>query len=240
MLTRVRYFGRGHPAWYQVNVLAVRDSRSVPLLGLSAGGVSLVALASIGGLVFTLVQGWPLWAVGMAVVLPWLPVFLRDLAWIYQRYGWLSLFYAAVVTQGGHCLEHVAQMIQIHVLGLDGANARGIFGVLDIEVVHFLWNSWVIVAVGLLVTRFPDNPWLWLTAVLAGWHEIEHAWIFSVYLTTGVSGTPGLLSQGGALLGGLPISRPDLHFLYNVIESIPLVVAFVRQVPRPTPRPSPV
>jgi hypothetical protein len=216
-------------------VIAIADvRRTPPLWGLSVGGISLVLLASVGGLVFTTLQGWSLWTVGTAVILPWVPVFVRDLAWVYKRYGWLALFYALVVTQGGHCLEHLVQMVQIHVLGLTGPNARGVFGVLDIEVVHFVWNNWVMLAVGLLLWRFPGNRALRWTAVLAGWHSIEHAYIFWVYLSTGLSGTPGLLSQGGALLGGLPLSRADVHCMYNLIESVPLFVAFFDQVRRTT------
>jgi hypothetical protein len=49
-------------------------------------------------------------------------------------------------------------------------------------------------------------------------------------LQTGVAGLPGLLAQGGAVVGGLPISRPDLHFLYNLIETVPLVLGFFQQV----------
>jgi hypothetical protein len=45
-----------------------------------------------------------------------------------------------------------------------------------------------------------------------------------------VSGTPGLWSQGGAIGGGLPLSRPDLHFLYNIVETAPLVAGFFGQV----------
>jgi hypothetical protein len=199
-------------------------------LGWSTGNLSLVGMASVGGLGFATLQGWPIWAVGTAAVAPWLPVFVRDVAWIYRRYQWLALFYVLVVTQGGHYLEHVAQMIQIHVLGLQGANARGVFGALDIEAVHFTWNTWVIMAVLILVSRFPANRWLWLVVFFAGWHEIEHAFIFWTYVTTGVSGTPGLLAQGGAIAGGLPISRPDVHFVYNVVETFPLFVAFFGQV----------
>ena len=142
---------------------------------------------------------------------------------------WLVLFVVLVGSQAAHCLEHVAQMVQIHLLGLSGANARGVVGNLDIEWVHFVWNTWVIVAVVLLLIHFRTNPWLWATAVLAGWHEVEHAYILSVYVTTGVAGTPGLLSAGGLLGGGLPIGRPDLHFLYNLLETMPLVMAFTWQ-----------
>jgi hypothetical protein len=62
------------------------------------------------------------------------------------------------------------------------------------------------------------------------WHEFEHARIMVTFLTTGLAGTPGLLSQGGAVGGGLPLPRPDVHFFYNLIETVPLVLAFVWQL----------
>jgi hypothetical protein len=225
-------------------MLAVRDAQAAPLWGLSAGSGVVVCTTSLGGLAFATLEGWPVWARGLAVVIPWVPVFCGDLVWIYQRYRWLALFYGVVVAQGGHCIEHVSQMIQIHAMGLSGPAAAGIFSGLNTEWVHFVWNTWVILAVALLMTPYSKNPWLWITAVLAGWHEVEHAYIFSVYLQTGISGTPGLLSQGGALWGGLPLSRPDLHFLYNLVETVPLFVAFFGQVRRDArprrsvPRPS--
>ncbi|MDQ6674969.1 MAG: hypothetical protein M3069_30245 [Chloroflexota bacterium] len=142
----------------------------------------------------------------------------------------MALFYALVVTQTGHFLEHVAQMIQIHLFGLQGAAARGIFGSLDIEWVHFVWNTWVLIAVLVLLHPYGSNGWLRLTVLLTGWHELEHAYIFSVYLQMGISGTPGLLSSGGLIGGGLPLSRPDLHFLYNLAETVPLLLGFMLQL----------
>lgn len=192
--------------------------------------LGLTVVVSLGGLSFGLLLGWPLWAIGLATVVPWLPVFTMDVARVFRAYQWLALFYLLVVTQTGHFLEHVAQMIQIHLLALTGPDARGIFGTLDVEWVHFVWNTWVLLAVVVLLFHYPKNRWLWLTAVLSTWHAIEHAYIFSTYLSTGVSGTPGLLAQSGALAGGLPFTRPDLHFFYNLIETIPLIIAFLQQV----------
>jgi len=212
-----------------------RPLRSILLHGASPETAALAGVTSLGGLGFGLLEGWPLWADGLAVVLAWLPAFAQDVAWVYRRYQWLALFYVLVVTQTGHLLEHVTQMIQIHILGLQGADARGIFGTLDIELVHFTWNTWVMFAVLVLVTRFGANRWLLLTALLAGWHEVEHGYIFSVYLATGISGTPGLLSQGGAVAGGLPVSRPDLHFVYNLVETVPLMQGFLQQTQRASP-----
>ncbi len=192
--------------------------------------VVLTAVASVIGLVSAVMQAWPLWATAVAVLLPWLPILALETVWTYRHYAWLALFYVLVITQGGHVVEHIAQMIQIHILGLRGPAARGIFGALDIEWVHFLWNSWVLVAVGLLVWRFPRNPWLWVTFLLAGWHELEHIAIMTKFLRTGQEGTPGLLASGGLIGGGLPLRRPDLHFVYNIVETTPLVVAFAYQL----------
>jgi hypothetical protein len=203
-----------------------------PLHGVSPGAAAMATMLSLGGLAFAALEGWPVWARGLAAVLPWLPIFVHRLAAIYRDYHWLALFYGLVVTQTAHLLEHVAQMTQIHLMGLTGPDARGIFGALDIEWVHFIWNTWVLLAVLVLLRRFGSDPWLRLTALLSGWHELEHVYIFSVYLATGVSGTPGLLSHGGVLGGGLPISRPDLHCVYNLVETTPLVAAFLSEVRR--------
>lgn len=205
------------------------QSQSFRFAGVTRRTFGPACLLSAGLVLFALSRGWPIWLVGGSAVAPWLPLLAVQTAWTYQRYQWLALFYILVVTQTGHFLEHIAQMIQLHVLGLTGADARGIFGALDVEWVHFVWNTWVLLAVLVLLARYGANRWLWLTALLSGWHELEHAYIFCVYVSTGLSGTPGLLSQGGALAGGLPIVRPDLHFIYNLIETVPLIIAFLLQ-----------
>lgn len=194
--------------------------------------IALTALASAATLISAVIQEWPLWGVGIAALLPWIPIFALETAWTYRHYEWLSLSYVLVITQSGHVIEHIAQMVQLHVLGLRGAQARGIFGALDIEWVHFLWNSWVFAAVALLLWRFPRNGWLWVTMALAGWHEAEHVAIMTRYLSSGQAGTPGLLAQGGVIGGGLPLVRPDLHFAYNIIETTPLLLAFIFELRR--------
>jgi hypothetical protein len=140
--------------------------------------------------------------------------------------GILLLGFLAL-SQSAHLVEHVAQMVQIHVLHLSGANAQGIVGQLNIEWVHFTWNALVLVTLVVLLPRFPTNPWLIAVAPLAAWHFVEHAVMIATYVQTGVSGSPGLLSSGGLLFGGLPIARPDLHFLYNFVETVPLLFAWI-------------
>ena len=185
-------------------------------------------LASLGGILFARLHGWPLWGMALAALAPMLPFLATKTLGIYRRDHLLALFTILVLTQGGHVIEHLTQMYQIHVLGLRGIAAQGIFGVFNIEWVHFAWNTWILVAVVVLVRGFRTNPWLWATLVAAVWHELEHVAIMVAYLTTGVAGTPGLLAHGGLI--GAPLSRPDLHFVYNLIESIPLAAALVWQL----------
>ncbi|OLC31093.1 MAG: hypothetical protein AUH31_03325 [Armatimonadetes bacterium 13_1_40CM_64_14] len=208
------------------------SSRLVAIRSAAPQVVGVTALTSGASLAVAIIQHWPLWGLGFAAVMPWIPLFVAETAWMYRHYRYLALFYVLAVTQTGHLFEHVAQVTQIHVFHLAGASARGIFGTLDLEWVHFIWNSWVLLAVLLLLPRFRINPWLWATLGLSVWHEIEHLVVFFVYLTTGKSGTPGLLARGGLIGGGLPIPRPDLHFFYNLVETVPLVIGLVWQLHR--------
>jgi hypothetical protein len=145
---------------------------------------------------------------------------------------WLTLLSILAVSQSAHLIEHVTQMIQIHILGLSGPAARGVVGQLDIEWVHFIWNAWVLLALAILVPRFRGNWWLIGVTLFAGWHLIEHAMMIATYVRTGVVGSPGFLSAGGLIGGGLPLARPDLHFLYNLAETIPLLIAWKVELDR--------
>ena len=145
---------------------------------------------------------------------------------------WLALLGFLAISQTAHLVEHVAQMVQIHVLHLVGANAQGIVGQLNIEWVHFIWNAIVLVTLLVLLPHFRTNPWLIAVTPLAAWHFVEHSVMIATYIQTGVLGTPGLLSSGGLLFGGLPIARPDLHFLYNLVETIPLLIAWIVELRR--------
>lgn len=143
---------------------------------------------------------------------------------------WLALFSLIALTQTAHVLEHVAQMVQIHVLGLRGLAARGVVGQLDLEWVHFIWNTAVVVVLALLLVRYRANRWLVIATAIASWHLIEHDVIMQSFLATGIPGSPGLLASGGLTGRGLPIVRPDLHFLYNLVETAAILWALLVQL----------
>jgi hypothetical protein len=200
--------------------------------GIPLRTLALTTLVSYGALALATLQGWPLWAVTLVALAPWAPLFGLATQRTARLDAWLALFLVLAVSQTGHLFEHAVQMIQIHLLGLTGKQASGVFGALNIEWGHLIWNAWVLLAVVALLAHYRHNVWLWPAALLAGWHMVEHVYIMSVFLRTGTAGTPGLLADGGAIFGGLPLTRPDLHFLYNLAETAPLLIAFLIEARR--------
>src|SRR6266849_3511550 len=204
----------------------ITTSISIPLYA-----VVLASLTSIGLLIIHML-GMDLWKVALLILLAWLPIFVVKTREIYRQYHWLAFFFVLLIAQSVHFTEHIAQMIQIHLLGLSGMQAHGIIGMLDLEWVHFIFDAvWVPFCVFILLFVYrKSNPWLWILAVIVTWHAFEHFAIMSFYLRTGIVGSPGLLAHGGAIAGGLPLIRPDLHFLYNLIEETLILIAYTYQL----------
>src|SRR5438445_8528280 len=149
----------------------------------------------------------------------------------------LLVLEAAIVLQVGHQVEHIAQMVQMHVDGQPPAFAHGLVGRLDLEWVHFGLTVTIALVALLALARWPRNPVAWLLMPLALWHLAEHTTILITYLRTGITGTPGILAHGGLLNG--PLARPDLHFLYNAAILLLLIGVWAWEQWQPLPLPSP-
>jgi hypothetical protein len=98
----------------------------------------LLIAASLAGFVLGRSLSWPLWAVTVSMALPWLPLFTRWTVRTYRTEVWLGFFFLLTALQLSHLSEHVVQMVQLHLLGLRGLDARGVFGVFDVEWVRHL------------------------------------------------------------------------------------------------------
>jgi hypothetical protein len=147
----------------------------------------------------------------------------------------MLILQAAIVVQAGHQVEHIAQMVQMHVDQQPPAFAHGLVGRLDLEWVHFGLTATIALVALIVLARWLRNPVAWLLMPLALWHLAEHSAILVTYLRTGITGTPGILAHGGLLNG--PLARPDLHFLYNAAILLLLVGvwAWERWQPRGLP-----
>jgi hypothetical protein len=175
--------------------------------------------------------GWDSTVTGVAALVPLWLVIAPMVWWINKVYGvWLAFFATVALPQLGHLGEHIGQMLQIHWLDAKPPAAHGAVGALDIEWVHYLWNLLVLIGVMVLVMHFRRNAWLWATAAIGLWHFAEHQVIMFAFWDTGKAGDPGLLAKGGDIGGGLNIIRPDLHFIYNLAMTTPLMLAFFWQL----------
>lgn len=209
----------------------ILDIHAVPLYLLC-----LCAVISVALILALFAFNWTIWLVGLLVLAAWLPVLFYQMRDLYRNHGWLALLFLLVASQTAHFFEHMSQMVELHLLGLQGKQAAGIISVLNTEWVHFLWNSWVLIISVALMFFFRKNVFLWLLFIFAIYHEIEHAYIMSVYLHTGIQGTPGLLARGGLIGGGLPINRPDLHALYALYEETLLLLAYYAELRKIAPK----
>jgi hypothetical protein len=123
------------------------------------------------------------------------------------------------------------------------AQSHGVFGQLDFETVHFIWDSAVWVLLCVVLIRFArGNRWLWIAFAAASIHEVEHLYLFWVYNVDPWfyfhAGLAGIMGNGGLI--GSPLARPYLHFAYNFIVVVPMVCAFLDQTKRVRDRREPV
>jgi hypothetical protein len=195
--------------------------------------IFITIAASWLGMVTAILLKYPLVVIALVTLIPWIPLFVSEATWKYRHYAWFALYEILVVTQGLHFIEHIAQILEIYVLGVPRAEAHGIFGNLDQEYVHFFFDSFLEVGVIILLFKFKKNIALWITGVIGLWHTAEH-WYITYYYTfdranynpapaPGIHAINGLLGHGGLLWPNSPFLRAELHFCYNLLFTVPLI-----------------
>lgn len=213
--------------------IADRPARRLPWnldpIRVGLRGYMVTAAASSGLFIGAGLLGLPLWKMTLLALLAWLPAYLSEAGWQYRHYGLFALFGTITLLQLGHLSEHITQNVQLLLTHGNVARSRGIFGQLDLEVVHFYWNVAIWIGTGFLLYRFRGgNPWLWVAFIAASLHSVEHVYIYWLYVSDhaayAAGGANGILGRGG--LVGSPLARPYLHLAYNMIEVVPFVLAF--------------
>jgi hypothetical protein len=58
-----------------------------------------------------------------------------------------------------------------------GPAACGVFGQLDLEIVHLVWEVLGWLATLFLLVKFPRNIWLWIALIVVSIHSVEHLFI---------------------------------------------------------------
>ncbi|MEX1019672.1 MAG: hypothetical protein WDZ49_08440 [Litorilinea sp.] len=127
-----------------------------------------------------------------------------------------------------HWMEHVLQIYQIYGLGWAPTAAGGLIGVffpilITSETLHFVYDfiQWAGIVVLRGGFRGPARPY-WRVAMIAQtWHFIEHILLMVQYLTGYY--IFGRIKQTSLLELFFP--REELHFVYNLIVFVPMVIA---------------
>jgi hypothetical protein len=190
--------------------------------------VALAAAYSALGLSVAFILGVPLWVGGLAFVLPWLPLVAIEARWKYATYGIFAGFLLLCVLQIAHMGEHSMQVGQLLVHQGDLTVSHGVFGQLDFELVHFVTDTtlWIILGMLLVIYR-GRNVWLWVAFVAASLHQVEHFYLVWMYQTHesfyAAGGFAGIMGEAGMI--GSPLDRPYLHFTYNFIVVVPMLIA---------------
>lgn len=130
----------------------------------------------------------------------------------------------------GHWAEHIAQAVQIYLLGWPVPNANGVLGLAVPWLVTSEWLHYgyaVIMLVGLVVLRHGftgrSRRW-WNTAMwIQVWHHFEHF----LLLLQAVTGAYLLGAAKPTSIVQLVIPRVELHLFYNTIVFVPMVVAMI-------------
>ena len=196
--------------------------------------VAFTALVSIGVLQGAKFLGLPLWQQVLGILIVWTPLLVVEEVWKHRYYGFFAVFLGLAVLQVGHLAEHTVQVSQLIANHGDLTHSHGVFGQLDFETVHFVWDTLIWFSAAYLVYRFRANPWLWVSFVAASWHQVEHFYLFTInkmdYGFWAHGGIAGVMGKGGLL--GSPLARPYLHFVYNFLVVVPMVIALLQETKR--------
>ena len=154
--------------------------------------------------------------------------------WLLRRGTVRVVFEALLVVQLAHLGEHLVQIAQIYLLGWPARQARGLVAAFDVETVHFLWNVGVLAAVAWLLRAGVCSRALAATFMWAAAHTVEHAYLITRAMLTGLESAPGILGDRGLLsavglsLPGLTTwARPTVHLAWNVGEVALLGIAYM-------------
>jgi hypothetical protein len=135
-----------------------------------------------------------------------------------------------------HVAEHVAQAIQVFVLGWARPDAGGVLGLLWPWLVKSEWLHYgyaVVMLIGLILLRggFHGQAHSWWMAALwiQVWHHFEHA----LLLLQALLSQPFFGRDVPTSIVQLAFQRIELHIFYNAVVIVPMVVAVYLQFLQP-------
>jgi hypothetical protein len=139
---------------------------------------------------------------------------------------WALVVFAVIVVS--HWMEHLLQAIQIFVLGWPRPTALGALGLLypwlvSSEWMHYGYALVMLAGLLLLLPGMAGQARTWWTIALAiqVWHHFEHL----LLLGQAVAMQPLFGAAVPTSIAQLFFPRVELHLFYNVIVTVPMLVA---------------
>jgi hypothetical protein len=137
-------------------------------------------------------------------------------------------FFTVIVL--AHWAEHLAQAVQVFILGWPRPQSNGVLGLwfpwlVTSEVLHYGYAFIMLIGLWMLRKGFTGTSRKWWTValVIQFWHHIEHFVLQWQAITHhNWLGSPVPVSFLQMLF---PKSRVEIHLFYNAIVFIPMVVA---------------
>ena len=152
----------------------------------------------------------------------------------------LQLFMLVVLA---HWAEHLAQAVQIYVLGWPRPQANGVLGLwypwlVTTEVMHYAYALIMLIGIWTLRKGFTglSRKWWTVALVIQFWHHIEHLLLISqVVFRHNLIGSPVPVSVLQMLF---PKSRVEIHLFYNTIVFIPMMIGMYYHMFPPAEEPA--
>lgn len=190
--------------------------------------VVIAAGLSLTTIVVSVLLGAPFWLAWLACLAPWAPLVVAEAEFKYARDAVSACFGLVVLLQALHMVEHTVQVGQLAATMGDLGRSHGIIGQLDFEATHFVADITLWIALGLLTVSFRGrNTWLWVAFAAASLHSVEHFYLFWLHLSDNAfylsGGFAGIMGRNGLI--GSPLDRPYLHYTYNLIVTVPMLIA---------------
>lgn len=143
-----------------------------------------------------------------------------------QFRNYLNIFLLIVYL---HLFEHIAQMFQLYILHWPKSQCLGLIGLIwpwliHSEYLHYGHALFMLVGIYYLTKYMYNKQSLWwmnLTLYLAFYHHFEHL----LLLIQSISHMYLFDKTIPTSLGQLFIPRIELHFIYNLMVGIPMMIA---------------
>jgi hypothetical protein len=140
-----------------------------------------------------------------------------------------------------HWAEHLAQAVQVYVLGWPIPQSNGVLGLwypwlVKSEALHYGYAIVMLIGLWILRTGFTGRARMWWMIALGiqFWHHFEHALLLGqVVFDHNLFGSPVPLS-----VLQLVVRRLELHLFYNSVVFVPMVIGmYYHMFPSPDEEP---